>query len=202
MSKLNNSDPITPTNACRPDPFANLERLRLSQDFAATSKVKPVLTSLAVRKPNRSEFVRVRPGEMWRFQAGTMTQKDSRETFLIAPELFDAIPGEVQSTMLLVTIARLSPIPFIWPCRLPGVDGRSNRWHESAIEAARLAESRWVRVVADMSAGSYVPHVAQGNLPEPAWPDDSMEDLLRLAFRDRFIDDLNHPVLRQLRGEI
>lgn len=199
------SNPQTPTtsNDNQPlDPFTNLDRLRLTQDFAAGASVKPVLTTVAVRKPNRHEFVRVRAGEAWRFQTGTFTQKDSRETYLVAPELWPTLPGEVQPTLLVIVMSRLSAVPFVWPLTLPGADGRPNRWHESAIEAARLAESQWVRVVADMSAGFYVPYAAQGDLPEPGWPDVTLPELLRLAFGQRFIADVSHPVLRQLRGEV
>lgn len=193
---------IDPGNTKPPDPFENLERLRLSQDFSAAVAVKPVLTTVSVRKPNRHEFVRVRDSETWRFQTGTFTQKDTRETYMVSPELWSALPGEVQPTLLVVAISRLSSVPFVWPLMLPGTDGRPNRWHESALEAARLAETQWVRVVADMSAGHYVSFAAQGELPEPIWPDATLSELLRLAFGQRFIDDVNHPVLRQLRGKV
>ena len=121
---------------------------------------------------------------------------------MVSPELWSTLPGEIQPTLLVIAMARQSAVPFIWPCSLPGADGRPNRWHESAIEAARLAESHWVRVVSDMAAGFYVPYAAQGDLPDPIWPDMTLSDLLRLAFGQRFISDLNHPVLRQLRGEV
>lgn len=140
---MDSTNPTTnpPNNGQPPDPFSNLDRLRLSQDFAATANVKTVLTTVSVRKPNRHEFVRVRQGEEWRFQTGTFTQKDSRETYMVTPELWPALPGEIQPTLLLVAMSRLSAVPFVWPCSLPGADGRPNRWHESAIEAARLAGS-------------------------------------------------------------
>jgi hypothetical protein len=199
----NNSESPSPSDKPKPaDPFANLESLRLSQDFAAAANVKPVFTTIAVRKPNRHEFVRVRRGEESRFTTGTFTQKDSRETYMVAPDLWSMMPGEIQPTLLVVAMSRQSAVPFVWALTLPGPDGRPNRWHESGIEAARLAEESWVRVVADMSAGFYVPYAAQGELPEPAWPDMSLEELLRLAFGQRFIRDVNHPVLRQLRGEV
>ena len=39
-------------------------------------------------------------------------------------------------------------------------------------------------------------------LPEPEWPELSLRELLRIAFKDKMIDDLGHPVLRKLRGEV
>lgn len=187
------------------DPFdpSNLSRMKLSQDFALMAAVKAVITSVAVRKPNKHEFVRVRAGSEWRFETGCFIEKETRETYLVTPELWPAMPGDVTPTALVVAISRNSPVPFLWPLVLPSSDGRPNRWHESGIRAARLAESQWVRSVADMAEGSYVPFVAAAKLPEPEWPSDlTMNDLIRLAFQARFIRDMSHPCLQRLRGEI
>jgi hypothetical protein len=43
---------------------------------------------------------------------------------------------------------------------------------------------------------------ASGDLAEPVWPEMTFRDLLELAFRDRRIDSINHPILKSLRGEI
>jgi hypothetical protein len=44
------------------DPFSseNLLKMALSQDFESMAAVKPVFTTIAVAKPNRHEFIRVR----------------------------------------------------------------------------------------------------------------------------------------------
>jgi hypothetical protein len=191
---------IEPSNSG--DEFDNLDKLRLSQNFSEMTDVKAVITVVAVHKPHRHEFVRVRPGAEWHFETGCFTDKESRETYLIIPSLWSVLPGEVQPTVLYLAMSRNSPVPFLWPCSLPSSDGRPNRWHESAIEAARLAETQWLRVMSDMSAGCYVPYIAQGSLPEPEWPELSFQELMRLAFRDRFIRDTEHAVLRRLRGDV
>ncbi len=184
------------------DPFGNLDSLRLSQDLASQASVRPVFTTIPVRKPNRQEFIRVRPGIEWRFETETFTDSESREVYMVVPQLWLEMPGEGKPTWLLTCVSRNSPVPFLWPVPLPGPDGRPNRWHESAFEASRRAEQNWLRVVADISAGCYVPHVAAGNLADPGWPEDlTMADLLRLAFKDRLISNVDHPALRRLRGE-
>jgi len=184
------------------DPFADIESWRLSQDFGSMASVKPVFTTISVRKPHRQEFIRVRPGDKWRFEAGCFTDKQTGETYLVTPDLWMELSDDLQPTALFVVMSRNSPVPFLWPCKLPGPDGRPNRWHESALEAAKLAESDWLKVVSDMDAGCYVPHVACGNLAEPEWPEDlSMFYLVKLAFKERLIDSPDHPVLRRLRGE-
>ena len=55
---------------------------------------------------------------------------------------------------------------------------------------------------ANMSAGGYDCWQATGNLPDPTWSDLSFRELLKLAFKDKYIDSQDHPILRRLRGEV
>jgi hypothetical protein len=73
-------------------PLGNLDlsALRLSQDFASQMGAKKLVVTIPVRKPNRHAFVRVRPGEDWRFPAALLNVKDERETYLVHPELQEA----------------------------------------------------------------------------------------------------------------
>jgi hypothetical protein len=103
--------------------------------------------------------------------------------------------------MLFTSITRQG-VPFLWPIRLPGDDGKHNEWHRTALEAAQRAQTRWVRIAANMAAGGYDLFEATGALPEPEWPDLSFRELLKIAFKDRFIRTADHPVLRRLRGEV
>jgi len=45
-----------------------------------------------------------------------------------------------------------------------------------------------------MSLGAYEVFQATGKLPEPVWPEQSLQELLRIAFQDNFITTLK-PVL-------
>ena len=206
MSRKNDSNdqPSSTTAALttvdNSDPFdvVNLHTLRISQDFASMAGVKMVITTVAVRRPRKYEFVRVRAGSEWRFETGCFINKEPWEVYLVSPQLWPAMLGAVTPTCLALTTTRNSPVPFLWPLVLPDTE-RPNRWHESA----RLAEAVWIRSVANMSAGQYEQYSAVENIPEPEWPGDlTMADYLRLAFTNRFVNDTEHPVLKQLRGEI
>jgi hypothetical protein len=59
---------------------------------------------------------------------------------------------------------------------------------------------RWVRVAANMALGAYEVFEASANIPEPAWPDLSFPELLKIAFQDRLVDRPDHPVILKLRG--
>jgi hypothetical protein len=67
-------------------------------------------------------------------------------------------------------------------------------------EAAGLAMTQWVRVKANKHLGAYEMFVAESTMSEPAWPEASFQDLIKLAFRDRLITKLDHPVIKRLRG--
>jgi hypothetical protein len=88
----------------------------------------------------------------------------------------------------------------LWPARLPTSDGKVNVWHSSAIEAAQLAMKRWVRVKANMGLGAYEIFEAASTIPDPEWPDLPLQELLRIAFKGRLVDRLDHAVIKRLRG--
>ena len=178
----------------------DLDALRLTNP-ADTAVAKKHLLTVPVRKPNRQEFVRVHPEDAWRLQTATLVTAEDRKTFLVAPELWPLLPGDLAPTLLVTAINRQGVV-FLWPLKLPSSDGRASDWHVSALEAANLASSKWVKVVANMSLGGYDVFEAQGELDEPEWPDVTFLRLIELAFKDGFIRDENHPVLRRLRGEL
>ena len=41
---------------------------------------------------------------------------------------------------------------------------------------------------------------AEAAIAEPAWPEVPFKELLRIGFRDRLVDNVDHPVLKRLRG--
>jgi hypothetical protein len=193
----------TVTNEAGPeadDPFSP-ERLRLSQDFGAAAGVRKLLTTVPVRKPSREWFVRTHPDEAYRLQTAVLELKEDREVYLVDRPLWAALATEATfSPRLLVVAINRQGVLFVWPVRLPGPDGKIDDWSRSALEAVNLARESWVRVSANMSLGAYDLAVAS-HQTAPEWPDLSMGEILKVAFRDRFIRDPDHPVLRRLRGE-
>jgi len=59
----------------------DLTRLRLAQDFSSERGTK-VLTRVAVRRPGRQEYVRVRGGADWRLTTLVLRHEESRELYL------------------------------------------------------------------------------------------------------------------------
>lgn len=184
-----------------PDPF-DPASLALPQDLSVALGVKKALLTLPVRKPSREWFVRVQPDLAYQLHTPVIELKETNELYLVRQHLWDTLTGESTFTpMMLFLAVNRQQTPFFWPIRPPGPDGRINSWSKSALEAAQMAMHTWVRVTPDASLGGYNVFYAE-HASEPVWPDLSMPALLRIAFRDHFIETLDHPILRQLRGEV
>ena len=182
-----------------PDPF-DPAALRLGADYAAGLGVRKVISTIPVRKPGRQEWFRVRPGDGWRVQTAVFEAEEGREVYLVDKSLWTDLAGEIHPALLLVCVNRAGDL-FLWRCKLPGADGRSNAWTESALRIAEAAERQWVRMAANMGGGHYEHHEPVVDLPDPEWPTLALPEILRIAFRDRFITTLDHPLVRQLRGQ-
>jgi hypothetical protein len=51
-----------------------------------------------------------------------------------------------------------------------------------------------------MGLGAYEMFEAAATIPDPVWPELSFQEMLRIGFRDRLVDRLDHPVIKRLRG--
>lgn len=189
--------------ADEPDPF-NPESLRVNQDFEAAAGVRKVLLSVPVRKPHNSWFVRAHPDrDRYHLDTYVIELKEDREVYLVDRALWPDLAGEVTFKLKrLATAINRQNVVFLWELNLPRPDGRVDEWTRTALEGLKRAEKSWVRLSANMSLGAYDLGIGGPDLSEPQWPEASFTELLKLAFRDRFINDLSHPVLRRLRGEV
>jgi hypothetical protein len=185
-----------------PDPF-DPARLRMSQDFTGSTGVKKLIVTIPVAKPSKEPFMRTHPDPAYRLTTCVIELKQDRETYLVAPSLWTALAGESTFVAkLLITTITHQGVLSLWPIRLPGPDGRLDEWNRSALEAADAARDHWVRVAANMNLGAYEIQVATGITAEPGFPDMPLKEILRIAFRGKYIDAIDHPVLRKLRGEV
>lgn len=179
------------------------DKLRLSQDFRAMGGVKKHLMTVPVRKPTKEEWVRIHPELGYRLETFILELKDRREIYVIERSLWcDLATESTVSPRVLYTAINRQGTLFLWPVRLPREDGSADSWNESLGEAAQMAMVEWVRVQANMSLGGYDVFSAVSSLPVPQWPELSFREILNVAFKNAIIDTLDHPVLRQLRGEV
>jgi hypothetical protein len=190
-----------PPPSAAPNPF-DPASLRLSQDFAANLGVREILVSIPVDKPRGEWFCRVHPSDVYSLPTYVVELKADREVYLVDRTLWPALAGEPTfSPRAIYTAINRQGLLFLWPCRLPGSDGKSPDWITLPLEAVRQAKVGWTRFFWDAGQSRHRIVQAQADLGEPQWPDVSFSNLLKLGFKDRFINTLDHPVLRKLRGE-
>ena len=176
---------------------ADFSRFRLSQNFGIVSGVRKKLTTVPVRKPNKTQFVRVHPAN----KMDTMLLRygdNGEDLYLIDPDVMQQVEDLAKNYRLMEAIDRQNNV-FIWPVAIPD-DGRPLNWHLSALEAANNAELEWTRMQANMALGAYDIFAAEQDLGGPEWPELSMNELLEIAFKNKIIDRPDHLVLLQLRG--
>jgi hypothetical protein len=185
-----------------PDPFDPVS-LRLPAEMVTGLSAKKVLLTIPVRKPHKEWFIRVHADPDMRVLTGILETDEGREFYLIAPQLRDELAEEptFSARTLCLAVTR-QKVWFFWPLRMPGPDGRIDKWSKSALEVANLATKAWVQLRSNQSLGAYEPYQATAKIPDPEWPELPLKELLRIAFKDRLIDSLEHPVVRLLRGEV
>ena len=183
-----------PTNPLDPT------RLRIAGSFSQGPPARRILTNVQVRKPNRQEWFRVHCDPEMRLDTLLLEMRDDRQTYLVALDIAPAIPSEAVAKTLYTAITRQGVV-LLWPVRLPDEQGRLDEWNIVAHQAAQRAETHWIRLAANMGAGTYEVYEAMDQIGEPGWPDLTFERILEMAFKDRYIDNLDHVVIRRLMGE-
>lgn len=191
-----------PERPVPPNPF-DPKSLRLDSDYAKGLGVRKVVTVIPNRKPHKSEWFRVRAGAEWRLETAVLELEKGveRATYLVAAHLWPELGDEIVPALLVCCTNRTGDL-FLWRIKLPGVDGRVNTWTESAVQAMKLAETDWCRMFADMDNGFYQLRTSSAGWPEPTWPELTFPEILKIAFRDRMIDTVDHPILTELRGGV
>ena len=179
-------------------PFSSL---RLTQNFGETLGVKKVLTTVPVGRPSKDRFFRTHPSPIWVFPGWILGNKAIGETYLVSAEVASALGDQVRAVELHAAIDRQNN-PFLIPIPLPGPNGVRNRWHESLAQAVERAKSVWLRISANKDLGGYDIFEATAKLPDPVWPDTTMDELLEVAFKGRIITSLDHPIVQERLGRI
>lgn len=189
-----------------PNLFDNLDSLRLDQEFAAMLGASQPILRVPIRKPSKEAHIRVHPSADFRFATTLIVLKDEGEHFLVAPSLREALADEPTcgSYQMFTVVSRPGNQISLWPVRLPTQDGSLDSWNRSALDIATgVATTHWTRVVSQRAGGSYIAQVAAASSAwgDPKWPSLPFNKLMELAFKDRVITDLDHHILRRLRGE-
>jgi hypothetical protein len=181
-----------------PDPF-DPAAFRLPQDFSVALKAKKALVTMHVTKPKPHWWVRVHPDAGYHLTTYAIEMEQNTLYLLpqsLAEDLISLIGvGMLKAKTMYLAVTRRHE-PFFWPVPFQGPEDHPNEWTSSMREAVHMAVSQWVRLVSNRGMGAYDVYDSEG--PDPVWPTQPMQQLLRIAFKDRIISTLDHPIIQQL----
>ena len=182
----------------------NLDRVKVKASQQSVVGVVTEYTVIQVRKPRQDEFFRVVPGEEYSMNVNIVEMKSDNEWYLVDEDILPEIQFEPQlKVMQLYVCVTQNSTPFLYLIPLPDSEGKINAWHKSGHISMEEAKSFWIRRQADHSNQSYlVTKAINGQLLDPRWPTEPLDDLIEKGFDHLYIDRIDHPVLRRLRGEV
>lgn len=179
--------------------FADMAKLRAAEEAPLIDTVEH-LVNVAVRKPKPGEFFRVHPDPEMSLRITIYENREDQSIYYVEPPARPLL-AELLRVALLVTCINQAGVIFLWAIKLADDNrGGGRAWSESAMRAALLGKDKWVRLIGEIGNGAYRVFSAKGELPEPIWPDRSLQDYLVVAFEGRIIDDPEHDVIRRLQG--
>ncbi len=185
-------------------PKIDLERVRAKADQQIDLGVTTEYTVIPIRNPKPDEFFMCMADEEYSMDANILSLKTDNEWYLIDPDILPDIQLESQlKVMTIYMCVTMSSTPFVTCIPQPDEMGKINSWHESGHRTMEEAKQCWVRRQADRSNGGYIITKAMNaKLPDPKWPTMTLSEIIERAFEKFYIDDINHPVLQRLRGEV
>jgi len=178
----------------------DFSKFRISANNSGLPVAQKILIHVPVCKPNKQRYVRVNPDNNYKLDCAILSLEDEDRPYLVAPHIINVVAQDMKLVTLQLSIDRQGNV-FLWPVPPVPDEGNDNIWNQSQRQIAVLAERKWVRFSSNRAIGCYEPFVAQGEIPEPTWPDLTFEDILEIAFgKTHIIDSPDHPALRKLWG--
>jgi hypothetical protein len=179
------------------------EHFRIDQSEVDQPATKAVLRSIPIRKPDRLEFFRIHPDPKYRMGPVPFIHlKQSREFYIVEPNLrAHLLQREYWIGHIFLAVNRLGK-PFFWLVTTQSPTGRISDWYTTALDCIDEGMHTWVQLIADPDAGGYAVALAEDDLGEPEWPEQSFQELFKLAFKRRTVRNLDHAVFKQLRGKV
>jgi hypothetical protein len=177
-------------------PGLNLDDLRCDQSFNTTGAGSRQILTMGIHKAAKEEFVRVKPEASPLGPFGFVQLPGDREVWVVPNALATHLPGLVKPKTLHLAVTQTNA-PFFIPAGVPD-PSRPNRWIESQLEAIRKVHGVWGRIVAIQDRKAYEVFPGDPAIPEPVWPTETNDELLKLALKDRVVTDQGHPVFQKL----
>ncbi|GAH61280.1 unnamed protein product, partial [marine sediment metagenome] len=150
------------------------------------------------KKPDKRRFFRVHP-EMYTFLYLTEWVEDG-ENYLVSPDMVPVVGENAHQFKVYLGMYHPTHTLFLFPVRQPDPKGRSWPAWDGQETACQTAMTKWVRMEWVQDASSYELINASGEIEDPPWPDKTLDEILAIAFSGNVITDIDHPVIKSLKG--
>jgi hypothetical protein len=181
------------------DPFDPMN-LGISTDYAAAINARASSKPFELRKPNDQEFFRTSPREHQCVDVVAIADKqDMGRVYVVSGAIRDAVSHRfsksVRATRLVLTVTLVGNA-LVWP--VPQAEDRGGQWNSSQREASLAGLSKWTNMAS--GRGRYEVNTVD-NPKTVDWDNfPPFREILRQACAERFIDSLDHGLLRKLAG--
>jgi hypothetical protein len=175
-----------------------LEQIRIDQGFEA-GQTRRTSVTVQVQRPNRQHWVYVHPDPKWRMCVVLYEDRENQSVYAVLPGLEPEMLNDV-TRKWLVTYGTRHGTTNLWPIKMPDETGALDSYNSSALTIVNEHAGKWLRVLSSRAASAYEIVETSIQLPPPEWPADGLTGLITRAFKGRVIDNINHQVLRRLRG--
>lgn len=150
------------------------------------------------KKPNQKRFFRIHP-ELYTFLHLTEWVEDG-QNYLVAPDIVPVLGAQTHQFKIYLGMYHPSHTLFLFPVRQVDPGGRSWPAWEGQETACLSAMKTWIRMEWNSDANSYELIKAGGEIDEPPWPEKTLDEILAIAFSGNVITDIEHPVVKSLKG--
>jgi hypothetical protein len=118
------------------------------------------------------------------------------QVFLVAPGMWDLLARHTVSATLFFLMTEQGA-PLVAPIPFPEVGEKEHTAHSSFRIIAAIAEKEWCFAIYKKATQSYEKGDST-DFGEPVWPDLTLGQVLEKAFRDLYINETTHPLVKSL----
>lgn len=190
------SQPADSNNA--PDPF---DLVAVKKKAATSVAVKKTLIVQVRKRIDKNTWFQVCPNPEMHIEGFVMDPGDVGDgLFWVSPHVLEEIDdSSIRLYSLHLCITRHGNALFWWAIGLPGDNGRDMECDRVRREYATV-HGTWMRLEWDDASRMHLQSLVQAAWPNPDWPNETPDTLIRIAFRGRVIDTPDHPIVQQMKG--
>ena len=180
----------------------DLALIALPQDFSELVELKTETVAVPLHRPGKQTWFAPHPdAKQWITVAIIEDEGDHKANYVLDPAIAATLPqGEWAKKVLVPCMTRQGAM-FLWPIRRAPPDKKLDPWNQSALVITTSCGDQWIRVSANQEVHAYEAIKPISPLPPPIWPGD-LKAIYQKAFAGIVIRNLDHPLLKQLRGEV